>query len=118
MKESVLKNKSYDFAILIVNTYKSIYTNKKEFTLSRQLLKSGTSIGANIREAEFAQSSKDFINKMSIALKESNETEYWLSLLKDTDYIGIDVFNKLTSFNKELLKMLVSTINTMKSKIK
>ena len=92
MKESILKNKSYDFAILIVKTYKSIATNKKEYTLSRQLLKSGTSIGANIREAEFAQSNKDFINKMSIALKEANETEYWLLLLRDTDYIEADNF--------------------------
>jgi four helix bundle protein len=118
MRESILKNKSYTFAILIVNTYKFIYTNKKEFTLSRQLLKSGTSIGANIREAEFAQSNKDFINKMSIALKESNETEYWISLLKDTDYIDTATFNKLNASNKELIKMLVSTINTMKSKTK
>ena len=116
MKESILKNKSYDFAILIVKNYKIISLEKKEFTLSRQLLKSGTSIGANIREAEFAQSNKDFINKMSIALKEANETEYWLLLLKDTNYIEIDNFNKLVNFNKELIKMLVSTINTMKSK--
>lgn len=116
MKESILKNKSYDFAILIVKNYKIISLEKKEFTLSRQLLKSGTSIGANIREAEFAQSNKDFINKMSIALKEANETEYWLLLLKDTNYIEVDNFNKLVNFNKELIKMLVSTINTMKSK--
>ncbi|MGC1206098.1 MAG: four helix bundle protein [Flavobacteriaceae bacterium] len=118
MKESILKNKSYDFAILIVKTYKSISTNKKEYTLSRQLLKSGTSIGANIREAEFAQSNKDFINKMSIALKEANETEYWLLLLRDTDYIEADNFTILINFNTELIKMLVSTINTMKSKIR
>lgn len=116
MKESILKSKSYDFAIFIVKTYKVISSEKKEFTLSRQLLKSGTSIGANIREAEFAQSNKDFINKMSIALKEANETEYWLSLLKDTEYINLDTFTKLVNINKELIKMLVSTINTMKSK--
>lgn len=118
MKESILKNKSYDFAILIVKTYKIISSEKKEFILSKQLLKSGTSIGANIREAEFAQSSKDFINKMSIALKEANETEYWLLLLKDTNYIKSDNFTLLINFNKELIKMLVSTINTMKSKLK
>jgi len=118
MKESILKNKSYDFAVLIVKTYKIVSSEKKEFTLSRQLLKSGTSIGANIREAEFAQSNKDFINKMSIALKEANETEYWLLLLKDTGYIKIDDFTLLINFNKELIKMLVSTINTMKSKRK
>ncbi|MFL1011412.1 four helix bundle protein [Flavisericum labens] len=76
MKESILKNKSYDIALLIVNTYKIMASEKREFTLSRQLLKSGTSIGANIRESEFVQSEKDFTSKMSIALKEANETEY------------------------------------------
>jgi four helix bundle protein len=118
MRESILRDKSYSFAILIIKTYKSISLNKKEFTLSKQLLRSGTSIGANIREAEFAQSNKDFISKMSIALKESNETDYWLSLLKDTEYISEEEFNSLVLLNKELIKMLVSTINTMKSKIK
>lgn len=117
MKESILKSKSYDFALLIVKTYKTISSEKKEFTLSRQLLKSGTSNGSNIREAEFAQSNKDFISKMSIALKEANETEYWLLLLKDTNYIDIGNFTPLINFNKELIKMLVSTINTMKSKL-
>jgi four helix bundle protein len=116
MKESILKIKSYDFAISIVKTYKIISSEKKEYTLSRQLLKSGTSIGANIREAEFAQSNKDFISKMSISLKEANEKEYWLLLLKDTDYINLDTFTKLANLNKELIRMLVSTINTMKSK--
>lgn len=116
MKESVLKNKSYGFALLIVDTYKSISVEKKEFILSKQLLRSGTSIGANIREAEFAQSNKDFINKMSIALKESNETEYWLLLLKDSGYLELKKYNNLYSLNRELIKMLVSTIKTMKSK--
>ncbi|PKQ46025.1 four helix bundle protein [Confluentibacter flavum] len=116
MKESILKNKSYHFALLIIETYKSISSTKKEFTLTRQLLKSGTSIGANIREAEFAQSNKDFISKMSIALKESSETEYWLMLLKDSDYLESQNFNKLIDLNQELIKMLVSTINTMKLK--
>lgn len=118
MKESILKNKSYDFAIQIVNTYKLILSNKKEYSLSKQLLRSGTSVGANIREAEFAQSTKDFISKMSIALKESNETDYWLSLLKDTEYIDFSTYNTLTNLNNELIRMLVSTINTMKSKTK
>lgn len=116
MKESILKNKSYYFALQIIETYKFISSHKKEFTLSRQLLKSGTSIGANIREAEFAQSNKDFISKMSIALKESSETEYWLMLLKDSDYLESQNFNKLIDLNQELIKMLVSTINTMKLK--
>jgi four helix bundle protein len=116
MKESILKSKSYHFALLIIETYKYISSNKNEFTLSRQLLKSGTSIGANIREAEFAQSNKDFISKMSIALKESSETEYWLMLLKDSNYLEPQNFDKLINLNRELIKMLVSTINTMKLK--
>ena len=116
MKESILKRKSYDFAIKIVFTYKQICTNTKEFTLSRQLLRSGTSIGANIREAEYAQSNKDFIHKMSIALKESNETEYWLNILHDTGFLNAETHNELIAANTELLKMLTSTINTMKAK--
>lgn len=118
MRESILKTKSYDFAIQIVNTYKLLSSSIKEYSLSKQLLRSGTSIGANIREAEFAQSNKDFISKMSIALKESNETDYWLSILKDTDYIDSSTFETLSFLNKELIRMLISTINTMKSKSK
>lgn len=116
MKESILRNKSYDFAIQIVKTYKFISSNKKEYLVSKQLLRSGTSIGANIREAEFPRSNKDFISKMSIALKESNETDYWRSILNDTDYIDSATYNILTSLNNELIKMLVSTIKTIKSK--
>lgn len=116
MKESILKNKSYLFALKVVEIYKSLTLDKKEFILSKQLLRSGTSIGANIREAEFAQSNKDFIHKMSIALKEANETDYWLSILKDSNYITEQSFQKLYLLNQELIKMLVSTIKTMKSK--
>jgi len=118
MKESILKIKSYDFALKIILAYKLISSSQKEYTLSKQLLRSGTSIGANIREAEFAQSNKDFISKMSISLKEANETDYWISLLNDSDYIDNETFKTLSFANKELIKMLVSTINTMKSKIK
>ncbi|AUC81899.1 four helix bundle protein [Lacinutrix sp. Bg11-31] len=116
MRESILKTKSYDFALRIISVYKSISSNYKEYTLSKQLLRSGTSIGANIREAEFAQSNKDFISKMSIALKEANETDYWISLLKDSNYIDSETSKTLIFANNELIKMLVSTINTMKSK--
>lgn len=118
MKESFLKNKSYDFALSIIELYKTLSKEKKEFTLSKHLLRSGTSIGANIREAEFAQSTKDFISKMSISLKEANETEYWLNLLKDSGYIDATEFSSLSKQNIELIRMLVSTINTMKSKLK
>lgn len=116
MRESILRNKSYAFALNIVELYKSLTSENREFILSKQLMRSGTSIGANIREAEFAQSGKDFIHKMSIALKEANETDYWLSILKDSNYINIKSFDILSNKNQELIKMLVSTIKTMKNK--
>lgn len=81
----LLRQKSYDFAIRIVKLCRYLTNEQKEFVLSKQVLRSGTSIGAMVREAEFGQSKADFINKLSIALKEANETEYWLSLLLDTD---------------------------------
>ncbi len=89
--------------------------DKKEFVLSKQILRSGTAVGALIREAEFGQSKPDFTNKMSIALKEANETEYWLSLLNDTDFISENQFVNLQSDCKELIAMLVSTVKTSKS---
>jgi len=110
MSESILKIKNYDFALKIISSYKEISSHQKEYTLSKQLLRSGTSIGANIREAEFAQSNKDFINKMSIALKEASETDYWISLLNDSNYIDNEAYRTLSFSNKELIKMLVSTI--------
>ncbi|WP_040756450.1 four helix bundle protein [Winogradskyella psychrotolerans] len=116
MGESILRNKSYDFALNIVELYKTLASDKREFILSKQFMRSGTSIGTNIREAEFAQSSKDFIHKMSIALKEANETDYWLSILKDSNYISIQSFETLCSKNQELIRMLISTIKTMKNK--
>lgn len=116
MRESILRNKSYAFALDIVKLHKSLASEKREFILSKQLMRSGTSVGANIREAEFAQSSKDFIHKMSIALKEANETDYWLSILKDSDYITISSFEILCNKNQELIRMLISTIKTMKNK--
>ena len=81
MKDNVVKDKSLEFAVRIVNLYKFLVNEQKEFVMSKQILRSGTSIGANIREAEQAQSRADFINKLNIALKEANETEYWLELL-------------------------------------
>jgi four helix bundle protein len=114
MNKSPLKNKGYAFAIRIVKLSQYLQTEKKEFVLSRQILKSGTSIGALIREAEFGQSKADFTNKMYISLKEANETEYWLSILKDTDYIDENQFKSLQSDCKELIAMLVSTVKTSK----
>lgn len=117
MAKSVLKEKSYGFAIEIVNLSQLLITEKKEFVLSKQLLRSGSAIGALIREAEFAQSKKDFINKMSIALKEANETLYWLDLLKDTHFLEIDSHQKLHSTCKELVAMLASSVKTSKSNL-
>lgn len=117
MGVSILRDKSYSFALLVIQRYKSIVNEKKEFVLSKQVLRSGTAIGALIREAEFAESKKDFIHKMSIALKEANETIYWLDLLKDSEFIEHTGYAGLHSNCKELVAMLVSTIKTAKSKI-
>ena len=114
MTESILKLKSYNFAIQIVNLSKYLVNDKKEFILSKQLLKSGTSVGALIREAEFAQSKSDFINKMSISLKEANETDYWLDLLNDTGYLNNSKYDKLKNDCRELISILVASIKTSK----
>ncbi|MGE4287719.1 MAG: four helix bundle protein [Salinivirgaceae bacterium] len=116
MAESVLKTKSYQFALEIIVVAKNL-NEQREFILSKQILRSGTAIGALIREAEFAQSRKDFISKLSIALKEANETEYWLSLLADSNYLEKEPHTKLSNEVLELIKLLVSSIRTSKSKL-
>jgi four helix bundle protein len=115
--ESILKAKSYEFAKRIVKLSQFLNNDKKERILSKQVLRSGTSIGALIREAEFGQSKPDFISKMSISLKEANETDYWLSLLKDTGYISDEQYQSISSDNKELIKLLISTVKTAKKSI-
>jgi four helix bundle protein len=114
-KRNVIKEKSFLFAIEIVGLYK-VLAERKEFVLSKQVLRSGTSIGANVRESEHAQSKADFIHKLSISLKEANETEYWLNLLYETKYITQIEFENLKPKIIELLKLLTSIINTSKSK--
>ena len=114
MSKSVLRDKSYAFAIRIVQLSHFLQNDKKEYVLSKQILKSGTSIGALIREAQFGQSRADFSHKMSIALKEANETIYWINLLKDTGYIDDKLFNTIQIDCKELVAMLVSTVKTSK----
>jgi four helix bundle protein len=116
MTENIIKAKSFKFAIDIVNTYKSIIENKKEYELSKQLLRSGTSIGANIREGLNAQSIKDFIHKFSIAQKETDESLYWLELLKETNYITSDQFEKLNEKCLEIMKIISKIIITSKNK--
>jgi four helix bundle protein len=115
VKENVLKDKSYAFAIRIVNAYRHIVHEQKEFVLSKQLLRSGTSVGANIAEANQGQSRADFVSKLSIALKEIVETEYWLSLLRDTDMLTEAQANSLIEDCIEIKKILVSVIKTTKA---
>ena len=113
-KENIVMNKSYAFALRMIKLYKFLNTEQKEFILSKQALRSGTAIGALIRESEHAQSKADFIHKMSIALKEANETEYWLMLLKDSDFISENSFNSIIDDCRELIKLLISIIKTSK----
>jgi len=117
MKENnIIVEKSYAFAIRVVNCYKYLYTEKKEFVLSKQLLRSGTSIGANVEEAIGGQSRKDFFAKLSLAYKEARETNYWLRILRDTQFIDNKIAESLLSDNEELLKLIGSIIKTMKQK--
>jgi four helix bundle protein len=117
MKKSILKEKSYLFALRIVKAYKFLYNEQKEYVLSKQLLRSGTAVGALIREAEYGESSLDFIHKLGIALKEANETQYWLDLLKDSEFIDEKVYFSINNDCVELIKLLTSSINTCKKRI-
>ena len=114
MKENIVKDKSYKFALRVVNAYKYLTQEVREFVLSKQLLRCGTSIGALISEADHAQSQADFINKMNVALKEANETEYWLRLLNDSEYIDKQTFNSIYKDCDELIRLLVSIVKTSK----
>lgn len=114
MKENVLKDKSFRFAVRVVNLYKYLCAEKKEFVLSKQILRSGTSIGALIREAEHAESKADFVHKLAIAQKETNETIYWLELLRETDYILPAEFDSLNANAVEIIKIITASIKTAK----
>jgi four helix bundle protein len=117
MQKSILKEKSFSFAIRVINLYKHLADRKKEFVLSKHLLRSGTSIGANIREAFNGESTKDFIHKLSIAQKEADETIYWLELLKETKFIDEKAFFSINKDATEVLKILRSSILTSKTKL-
>ncbi len=117
MKENILKQKSLLFAIRIVNLYKFLIAEHKEYVLSKQILRSGTSVGAMIREAEFGQSKADFIHKLSIAQKEIKETIYWLELLKETKFISKEMFESLNADAVELIKLITSSIKTAKKNV-
>ena len=116
--ENVVAQKSYQFALKIISLYKLLAFEKKEFVMSKQLLRSGTAVGALIKEAEHAQSKADFLNKMNIALKEANETEYWLMLLKDSAFISEIDFNTIHCDCKELIKLLASIVKTTKNSLR
>ena len=118
MKNNPLKEKSFDFAIRIVNLYRFLITEKKEYVMSKQLLKSGTAVGALAREAEHAESKADFIHKLSIAQKECNESLFWLELIERTEYITIEQFNSIFDDAVEIMKLTTSIIITTKKNLK
>ena len=114
-KENIIVKKSYAFALEIIRVYKML-VDKKEFVLSKQILRSGTSVGANIHEAVAGESKKDFVHKLGIAVKEARETSYWLNLLKDSSYITSDEFDNLSKSCAEIIRILNSIILTTKEK--
>lgn len=114
-KDNVIETRTYAFALRIVNAYKFLCREKGEYVLSKQLLRSGTAVGALMREAKFAQSRADFISKTSIALKEANETLYWIDLLHDSDYIDDFVYSSIHNEAYEITSILVSIVKTTKA---
>ena len=116
--ENLIAIKSYAFAIRIVKLYKLLSVEKKEYVLSKQMLRSGTAIGALVKEAEHAQSKADFLNKMNVALKEASETEYWLMLMKDTGYLSEKEFLSMKNDCAEILKLLIAIVKTTKNNLK
>jgi four helix bundle protein len=115
-KDNIIQQKSFEFAIRIVNLYKYLTTEKKEFVMSKQLLRSGTSIGANVEESIGGQSERDFLSKLSIAYKEARESMYWLKLLQATDYLNQEQAESLLADAEELCKILGKIQLTIKSR--
>ena len=116
MAESIMLNKAKDFAVEIIGVCKVVKETKKESVLTNQLIRSGTSIGANIHESKYAHGTADFISKMQIALKECYESEYWLELLNRTGYIDDEQYNATVNHCGQIRRMLISSINTVKEK--
>lgn len=116
MKDNIVSQKSFDFALRIINLYKYLIENKKEFILSKQLLRSGTSIGANIEEAIGGQSKKDFISKFSVAYKESRETLYWIKLLNKSEYLSQSQSFSLINDCEEIIKIITQILKSSKKK--
>ena len=117
-KENVVMSKSYTFALRIIKMYKYLVAEKKEYVLSKQLLRSGTAIGALIKESEHAQSKADFLNKMNVALKEANESEYWIELLRDSEYLSTTESLSILEDSTELIRLLISIVKTTKTSLK
>ncbi len=116
-RDNIIHTKTYSFALRIIRLHKHLADEKKEFVLSKQVLRSGTAIGALVKESEFAQSKADFIHKMHIALKEANETEYWLMLLKDSEYINNESYNSIQPEIYEIISILVSIVKSSKQSL-
>ncbi len=116
MKENIVKIKSFAFAVRIIRLYQYLVNTKKEFVLSKQLLRSGTSVGAMVREAEHSESTNDFKHKLAIAQKEINESIYWLELLVETDYLTKEQFETLNNDAIEIIKLITSIIKSVKAK--
>jgi four helix bundle protein len=115
-KQSIIAGKAYAFALDIIKLYKQLTSETKEYVLSKQLLRAGTSIGANVNEAVSSESKRDFVHKLGIGLKEARETSYWLSLLKDSNYITNNSFNELNNRCAEIIRILSSIILTTKER--
>ena len=113
-KDNLVSEKSMEFAVRIVNLYKYLVDEKRERIMSKQLMRSGTSIGANVREAIYAQSRKDFVSKLSIALKETSETEYWLELLSKTQYLTGSQYESLQKDCGEIARLLIAIVKSSK----
>lgn len=116
MKESVLRERSYQFALRMVKLARHLVEEKREFVLSKQILPSGTSVGANIEEAGQAESKPDFVHKLSIAHKEAFETNYWLRLLRDSEYLNAKLSQSLIDDCEEIQKLLTTSIKTAKNR--
>ena len=117
MKENIIQKKSYAFALRIIGLYKYLSGQKKEYVLSKQILRCGTSIGANVEEAIGGQSKKDFLNKISIAYKETRETAYWLKLLRDADYLTPHQFADICGGLEEIQKIIAKIQKTTKGRL-
>lgn len=117
MRENIVKNKSFAFAVRVVRLYQFLCEQKKEFVLSKQLLRSGTSVGAMVREAEHAETKNDFKHKMGIAQKEINETIYWLELLNETNYLTKEQFESMNTDAVEIIELITAILKSAKSNI-